>query len=88
LRFVLLRIATLIALVFAGTALADPPCGDDPDDYVKELDFHIDESLTGLSAESAAGRLADFVAERSDLYEAHHVAPSGQVSRTRPEDHS
>jgi hypothetical protein len=85
---VLLRIATLIALVFTGTALADPPCWEDHDDYVKDLDSHIDESLTGLSAASATGRLADSVAERSDLYEAHHVAPSGQVSRTRSADHS
>jgi hypothetical protein len=44
---VLVRIATLIALIFTGTALADPPCWDDHDDYVKELDSHIDESLVG-----------------------------------------
>jgi hypothetical protein len=44
---VLLRIATLIALFFTGTALAEPPCWDDHDDYVKELDSHIDESLVG-----------------------------------------
>ena len=35
-RFVLVRIATLIALIFTGTALADPPCWDDQDDYVKD----------------------------------------------------
>jgi hypothetical protein len=44
---VLLRITTLIALVFTGTALAEPPCWDDQDDYVQELDSHIDESLVG-----------------------------------------
>ena len=42
----LLRIATVIALFFTGTALANPPCWDD-DDYLKELDSHIDGSLVG-----------------------------------------
>jgi hypothetical protein len=43
----LLRIATIIALLFAGGALAEPPCWDDQDDFVQELNSHIDESLIG-----------------------------------------